>query len=141
MLRPSTPMLLLLCLVACGDDAASERGAVPGEVVTTTTVTMQPWHDRIRALRTVKARESVAVTAKVSETVEQVHFDSGDAVEAGAPLGTLSPQQQHAALAADQAAAPEPERRIGSAACREGVCQYGKIEVVAGSLKTKQKLT
>src|SRR3546814_14226004 len=72
MLRLAIPMLLLLCLVACGDDAASERGAVPVEVVTTTTVTMQPWHDRIRALGPVQARESVAVTAKVSETVERI---------------------------------------------------------------------
>src|SRR3546814_3175367 len=68
---------------------------------------MKPWHDRIRALGTVKARESVDVTAKVSETVEQVHFDSGDEVAKGAPLVTLSGQQQHAALAAAQAAATE----------------------------------
>src|SRR5690606_8839889 len=78
--------------------------------VTTMTVDMHPWHDRIRALGTVKARESVDVTAKVSETVEQVHFDSGDEVEKGAPLVTLSGQQQHAALAAAQAAATEAER-------------------------------
>jgi membrane fusion protein (multidrug efflux system) len=71
---------------------------------------MQPWHDRIRALGTVKARESVDVTAKVSETVQQVHFDSGDEVAEGTPLVTLSGQQQHAALAAAQAAATEAER-------------------------------
>src|SRR3546814_990355 len=69
-----------LCLAACSDDGAAARGEAPAEVVTTTTLALQPWHDRIRALGTVKARESVAVTAKVSETVEQVHFDSGDEV-------------------------------------------------------------
>src|SRR3546814_12234997 len=60
-----------LCLAACSDDGAAARGEAPAEVVTTTTLALQPWHDRIRALGTVKARESVAVTAKVSETGEQ----------------------------------------------------------------------
>ena len=99
-----------LCLAACSDDGAATRDAAPVEVVTTTTLAMKPWHDRVRALGTVKARESVDVTAKVSETVQQVHFDSGDEVEKGAPLVTLSGQQQHAALAAAQAAATEAER-------------------------------
>ncbi|MGN7726161.1 efflux RND transporter periplasmic adaptor subunit [Luteimonas sp. 22616] len=112
---PTTPRLLLsalLCLylAACGGEKAGEQGAAPVEVVTTTTVAMQSWHDRIRALGTVKARESVDVTAKVSETVQQVHFDSGDEVAKGTPLVTLSGQQQHAALAAAQAAATEAER-------------------------------
>ncbi|GAA3915816.1 efflux RND transporter periplasmic adaptor subunit [Luteimonas lutimaris] len=103
--------LLCLCLAACGGDGADRRGGdAPVEVVTTATVSMQPWHDRIRALGTVKSHESVEVTAKVSETVEQVHFDSGDEVAAGAPLVTLSGQQQHAALAAAQAAATEADR-------------------------------
>src|SRR5690606_16222742 len=108
--RLALTALLCLWLAACGDDVASERGAAPVEVVTTTTVGMQPWHDRIRALGTVKARESVDVTAKVSETVERVHFESGDEVERGAPLVTLSGQQQRAALAAAQAAATEADR-------------------------------
>lgn len=103
--------LLCLALAACGGgDGADEKGAAPVEVVTTTTLRLQPWNDRIRALGTVKARESVEVTAKVSETVEQVHFESGDEVSKGAPLVTLSGQQQHAALAAAQAAATEAER-------------------------------
>ena len=103
--------LLGLGLAACGgSEEARGHDSAPVELVTTATVGMQPWNDHIRALGTVKARESVDVTAKVSETVQQVHFDSGDEGAAGAPLVTLSGQQQHAALAAAQAAATEAER-------------------------------
>src|SRR3546814_17744123 len=68
-----------LCLAACSDDGAAERGDAPAEVETTTTLAMKPWHDRIRALGTVKARESVDVPDKLSETVEQVPVDNGEA--------------------------------------------------------------
>src|SRR3546814_11228529 len=109
-----------LCLAACSDDGAAERGDAPAEVVTTTTLAMKPWHDRIRALGPVKARESVDVTAKVSETVEQVHFDSGDEVANGAPLVNLSGQQPNATLGPAQAAAPQAERPSnGRPPCRE----------------------
>ena len=71
--------LLMSCLVvaACGGggEAAPEEAAA-AEVVTTTTLALQPWNDRIRALGTVKARESVTVTAKVSETVRSVRDPS-----------------------------------------------------------------
>lgn len=79
-------------------------------VVTTTIVQVQPWSDTIQALGTVKAHESIMVTAKVSETVERVHFESGDEVDAGDVLVTLSGGQQRAALAAAEAAATEAER-------------------------------
>jgi membrane fusion protein (multidrug efflux system) len=78
--------------------------------VTATVVETQPWSDTIRALGTVKARESVTVTAKVSETVQVVHFESGDRVEAGAPLVELSGNQQRAMLAQAEATAKEAER-------------------------------
>ncbi len=71
---------------------------------------MQPFADRYTAIGTVKARESVTITAKVSEIVQQVHFDSGDTVRAGAPLVTLSQRQQEAALVEAQANADEAER-------------------------------
>src|SRR5690606_28971690 len=50
------------------------------------------------------------VTAKVSETVQRVHFDSGDAVTAGAPLVTLSGQAQQAGLAEARASANEAQK-------------------------------
>jgi membrane fusion protein (multidrug efflux system) len=101
---------LVLALSGCGKDASSEatKGDRPVPV-TTTQVRMQPWSDTVQALGNVKARESVTVTAKVSETVQRVHFDSGDVVAAGAPLLTLSGQSQQAALAAAQAAANEAD--------------------------------
>ncbi|HST45925.1 MAG TPA: efflux RND transporter periplasmic adaptor subunit, partial [Luteimonas sp.] len=101
-------------LSACGEDgeagAGNRTGAEQAAVVTTAVVALQRFSDRIDALGTVKARESVDITAKVSETVQQVHFESGDAVAAGAPLVTLSGQQQQAGLAAAEAAALEAQQ-------------------------------
>ncbi|MDQ3287804.1 MAG: efflux RND transporter periplasmic adaptor subunit [Pseudomonadota bacterium] len=108
-LRIITCVLVLgSALSACGDDevpsARSEDRPVP---VTTQRVQVREWNDTVKALGTVKARESVTVTAKVSETVRDVHFESGDVVKAGAPLVTLSGDSQQAELAAAQATANE----------------------------------
>ncbi|MGH8031849.1 MAG: efflux RND transporter periplasmic adaptor subunit [Luteimonas sp.] len=114
---PSRALIALFCsmllLTACGRDeaAASRRNADGGPIpVTSAPVREQPWTDTVQALGTAKARESVTVTAKVSETVQQVHFDSGDRVAQGAPLITLTGQQQQASLNAAQATAEEAER-------------------------------
>lgn len=110
--------LVLLCLSACGGDDGAAAAQGPGArgggdrpvPVVVESVRLQPWTDTLRALGTVQARESVTVTAKVSETVQRVHFESGDRVARGAPLVTLSGQQQQAALASAAAAAEEAER-------------------------------
>ena len=107
---------LVLVLSACGkDDAAAKPGAgargnagpVP---VVVEIVREQAWTDALRALGTVHAREAVTVTAKVSETVQQVHFESGQEVARGAPLVTLSGQQQQASLASAEATLKEAEQ-------------------------------
>lgn len=106
------PLALFALLAACGRDEAaaqSRDGVDAAVVVTTAPVRPQAWSDRIDALGTARARESVTVTAKVSETVERVHFESGDEIAAGAPLVTLSGRQQQALLEAAQAAAAEAE--------------------------------
>ena len=112
-LRACSAVLLILALAACGSEGAAQGGdGAPAAVVTTTTVAVRPFNDRIRALGTVKAREAVEVTAKVSEIVERVHFESGDVVGAGAPLVTLSGEQQQAALSAARATAEEADRML-----------------------------
>ena len=111
----SACLLLAVLLAACGkDDAAKQagpggRGGAPVPVVVET-VRAQAWTDALRALGTVHAREAVTVTAKVSETVQQVHFESGQQVARGAPLVTLSGQQQLASLASAEAALKEAEQ-------------------------------
>ncbi|MGJ4803987.1 efflux RND transporter periplasmic adaptor subunit [Luteimonas sp. SDU82] len=126
-----------LLLSACGGEAApgGPAQAAPAAVVTTQVATIQPWSDTISALGTVKARESVTITAKVSETVEQVHFDSGDEVAAGAPLVTLSGDQQQASLQAAEAEAKEAEQQF-----RRGSELVGQ-QLIARSLLDTQRAT
>lgn len=107
--RRAFVLMITLALAACGGDAP-ERAGDNAAAVTTAVVSMQPWSDTVRGLGTASARESVVVTAKVTETVEKVHFDSGDEVEAGAPLVTLSGTQQRASLQEAQAAANEADQ-------------------------------
>lgn len=108
---------LLLALAACGGGdkpaaGANNAGQGGDRPTPVTTVRLQPqtFADSIIAIGTVKARESVTVTAKVSEIVQKVHFDSGQEVRVGDPLITLSNNQQQASLAEAQAAADESER-------------------------------
>ncbi|MBK6416662.1 efflux RND transporter periplasmic adaptor subunit [Thermomonas sp.] len=118
---PHLPRALLMCLLlgalltACGKDEAAKPGGPGGRgggpvPVVVETVAAQEWTDALRALGTVHAREAVTITAKVSETVQQVHFESGQQVARGAPLVTLSGQQQQAALASAEAALGEAEQ-------------------------------
>ena len=105
--------LLISLLAACGsNEGSSKNEAGAARPVPVTTVVLQPsaWSDTLQAIGTAKARESVTLTSKVSEVVQQVHFDSGDQVLAGAPLVTLRGDAQQAALVAAQATYLETDR-------------------------------
>ncbi|MBD9367170.1 efflux RND transporter periplasmic adaptor subunit [Xanthomonas sp. XNM01] len=99
-------------LVGCGKSETSAAGGAPAAVpVTTTVVAPRAWNDSLQGLGTVSARESVTLTAKVSEIVDRVHFESGDEVRAGQVLVTLSGNQQQATLQAAEASAEDAERQ------------------------------
>ena len=104
---PRIPLCGLLAavvlLAGCGkDEAPGGRGpggpGGPPAVVSTTVLAVAPWSDSLQAIGTTSARESVAVTAKVSETVAEVRFESGQPVRAGQVLVVLSRQAQAAGL-------------------------------------------
>ncbi len=67
-------------------------------------------HDR--GARHGPAKESVTLTAKVSETVRKVAFDSGDIVRAGDVIVDLSSGAQLAGLEEARAAYQEAERQL-----------------------------
>ncbi|MEO8161688.1 MAG: efflux RND transporter periplasmic adaptor subunit, partial [Arenimonas sp.] len=114
MRMPMMAMMLAALLAGCGADGkagkAGQGGGGAPVTVTTTVLEPLPWSDTLQALGTAAARESVTITAKVSEKVAQVHFDSGDEVRAGQVLVTLSARAQTAGVGAAAAAAREAQQ-------------------------------
>ncbi len=110
-IRAAVAVVAALALAACGGKepprAASGPAAVP---VITQVVGPTAWSDTLQGLGTARARESVTLTAKVSEIVDQVHFESGQQVAAGQKLVTLRGDAQQAALAQAQAAFVEADQ-------------------------------
>lgn len=120
-----------------GAKAANKGGGDRGQAIEVVIeqARMQPWVDTLQALGTVKAHESVTVTAKVSETVQAVHFESGQWVARGAPLVTLTGQQQHAALVAAEATAKEADTLYRRQS------QLAEQQLIATSMLDTQKAT
>jgi len=110
--RPTAVLCLVLCaaLAACGKK--DDNGGRQQPPATVTTLRVQPvrWSDELTALGTAKARESVTVTASVSQTIAAVNFESGEFVKRGQPLVTLTQSQQSASVAAAQAEVRDAEQ-------------------------------
>lgn len=106
-------LALSLLLAACGSEGPAQgpAGAMPPVTVISTTVGRQPWVDQIEALGTAQARESVTITAKVTETVDSVKFEDGDRVAAGDILVDLSGRAEVANLEEAQATFKEAQQQ------------------------------
>lgn len=106
--------LLALLTAACGGSQEGKgppAGASRPQPVIVVAVERKPWIDRIEALGTTRANESVTLTAKTAETVARVNFEDGQAVEAGAVLVELTDRTEVAQLKEAQAAYVEAERQ------------------------------
>lgn len=95
--------------MGAGEEGGGSRGArsVPAQVAE---VRAHPFADTVEAIGTVRAEESVAITATVADTVTSIDFSSGDTVEAGRVLLTLADAEERAALAEAEAALAEAQR-------------------------------
>jgi membrane fusion protein (multidrug efflux system) len=67
--------------------------------------------DRIEALGTLKANESVELTVNVTETITAIHFDDGQRVEAGQVLVEMTNSEEHAQLQEARATLNEAKRQ------------------------------
>lgn len=72
-------------------------------------VRVDRFEDRVEALGTLKANESVSVTANVTETVSAIHFDDGQRVDAGEILVEMTSAEEHALLEEARARVAEAE--------------------------------
>ncbi|TKB58583.1 efflux RND transporter periplasmic adaptor subunit [Ferrimonas aestuarii] len=87
--------------------SAPKRGT---PTVVVANVAQETMRQAVEALGTVKARESVVLSAKVTDTVEEVHFEDGQGVNSGALLLTLRDGEQQAKLRAAKANLKEQQR-------------------------------
>lgn len=74
--------------------------------------TMKPFVDRVEALGTLRANESVALTANVTETVTALHFDDGQRVKAGEVLAEMTSAEEHALLEEARATVQEARSQL-----------------------------
>jgi membrane fusion protein (multidrug efflux system) len=97
-------MALVLLATACssGENGSGKEGGPPA-TVTVVTVVPQSWSDRIQAIGTAKARDSVVIAAKQSERIAAVRFESGQRVSKGQVLVELDAGTVKAELAEAQA--------------------------------------
>lgn len=99
-LVPVLPFLLL---------AAGPAAAATAVIVAEARI--QQLDDRIEALGTLKANESVQLSSSITETVSAIHFDDGDRVEAGKLLVEMTSDEEHAQLEEARATVDEARRQ------------------------------
>lgn len=102
-------LVLLGCLAAPVQAADSDKPPATSVIVSPARVSS--FADRIEALGTLRANESVALTASVTETVGAIHFDDGDRVEKGQVLVEMTSGEEHAQLEEARATVDEAYRQ------------------------------
>lgn len=101
-------ILLLLCLVSPIGFAADK----PAPWVIVSEAREDDFVERIEALGTLKANESVALTVNVTETVTAIHFDDGQKVIQGQALVEMTSSEEHALLEEARANLDEAESQF-----------------------------
>jgi membrane fusion protein (multidrug efflux system) len=90
--------------------SSAALAAAPPPVIVAA-VKSAPFEDPIEALGTLRANESVALSASVTETISMLHFEDGDRVEAGQVLAEMTSAEEHAQLTEARALVNEAERQ------------------------------
>ncbi len=104
------PLRLLLACVLLLSGAVSADDPPPGVIVAA--AHRVEFADRVEALGTLAANESVELTATVTETVSAIHFDDGDRVSKGQVLAEMTSREEHAQLEEARATVNEAWRQF-----------------------------
>lgn len=101
-------IFLLLTLLTVQMTTVNAAPAIP---VFVQEVQQESFIQTLEALGTLRANESVTLSASVTEIVSALHFDDGQRVEAGYLLAELSNAEEKAQLSEAQSALEEAERQ------------------------------
>jgi membrane fusion protein (multidrug efflux system) len=97
----ATAVMALLCMPA--ESSAQTTGPAERPAVIVAAARTAELVDRVEALGTTRANESLLVTANVTEKIAEIRFEDGQAVNAGDVLTVLAMNEEEADLAAAQA--------------------------------------
>jgi membrane fusion protein (multidrug efflux system) len=125
--RLAPPLVLFMCLLSAAGSAIAATGVIvaPAKV--------ERFEDRIEALGTLRANESVAISSSITETVGAVYFDDGDRVAAGKLLVEMTSDEEHAQLEEARATVDEARRQY------ERVQSLEKLGTAAASLLDERR--
>lgn len=109
-MRSSLWFVSLACFsllsLACRADTA------PPPAVFVAEVRQVEFADTQEALGTLRANESILLTATVTETVSHIHFDDGDRVQSGQILLEMTSAEEHAQLEEARATVDEAKNQL-----------------------------
>lgn len=114
-MRHISAFILTLMILAGAAPVMAQPGGgrerAPQPVIVTRAA-VEPFADSVEALGTLKANESVTLTATVTETVTAVNFEDGQRVEQGDILVEMMSGQEKAELDAERATVEEAKRQV-----------------------------
>jgi len=97
------PVMLLLAASAYAAPPAKGQGTSKPKHVIVAPVVVKQISDRVEALGTARATESVNITSNVTEKITRIDFEDGQQVKAGAILAVLDQAEEQAELKRAQA--------------------------------------
>ena len=106
--RLPVTLLAAAFLLVSGSSGWAQGNRGPAKVIVSEVVSEQI-ADRVEALGTLRANESIQVTSTVSERIIELNFDDGDDITAGQVLVRLERQEEEADLKAAEAILAERE--------------------------------
>ena len=102
-------IVVIVCFLLClGTFPASAQPSIP---VIVKAVALDRFVDRVEALGTLRANESVTLTATVGETVTAIHFDDNQEVAAGDILVEMTSAEEHALLEEERSTLTEAKKQ------------------------------
>lgn len=104
MIKPSFYLAITACiLLTTPQPVYAQKGPKGPLSVIVAPVKSQPFADKVEALGTTKANESVIITPDTTEKIAEIHFDDGQMAEKGRVLIVLDKKEEEADLRAAQA--------------------------------------
>lgn len=106
-------MTAIVLFRALGGDTPAEDGwSGRSTPVAAHIVHTREFADIVEALGTARANETVTITARVSDTISRINFDSGQRVEAGTILVELTDTEETASLSEARATLREARQEL-----------------------------